>query len=193
MAKLLVGALIGLAGILLIVSFQKSFLKSQPLASPTPTITPVESSDVSSSDGKMKLLMEVQRHGNGSATYSFFVANSSGEEKRPLFTTTTTMGALSLPHNSWSPDKKLVFIREDGSEEFTFLVFKASGEPFQNSQYLDVSEFFAKKLPKYVLRDATGWASETLLIITTMTADRSKPGPSFWFDIPSRTFLQLRR
>lgn len=193
MAKLLVGALIGLVGILLAVSFQKSFSRGEPLASPTPTVAPVESSDVSSSDGKMKLTMEIRRHGNGSATYSFFVANSSGEEKRPLFTTTTTAEALSLPHNSWSPDRKLVFIRKDGTEGFTFLVFKASGEPFQNGQYLDVSEFFAKKLPKYVLRDATGWASETLLIITTMTTDQSRPGPSFWFDIPSRTFLQLRR
>lgn len=175
-------------------SLRKTPIDIRPLISPSPTPVPVELQDVISPDGKIKLIMETQRHGNSSATYSVFISKISGEGKLDLFTTTTDTETFSLPHNSWSPNGKLVFIKKDKPGELTFLVFKTTGETFQKDQSLNVGELFAKKQPKYILTDATGWASETLLIITTATAaDKSKPGPSFWFDIPSKTFIQLWR
>lgn len=84
---------------------------------------------------------------------------------------------LSLPQNAWSPDDAYVFLKQND----TFLVFKTSGEQIAN-----VNELFNKKLSDRVLEDATGWDGVGLMHIQS---DKY----SYWFDVASKSFLQLAR
>ena len=97
---------------------------------------------------------------------------------------------MMLPANSWSPDNKYVFVQKKENGIIDSFVLKASGEPFvKTEQYLDVRALFEQHKTKYTLKDATGWDAPELLHITTVNG--SEKGPSYWFEIPSKAFLQL--
>ncbi len=154
----------------------------------TPTVNPDR--EVHSPDGKMKIVMKISNQSDGSKLYSFYVSALSGENQKLLFSKTVENGSMTLPLNSFSPDDKYVFLREDDSNSFTFLVFKANGDSFSDGQnYLDVATLFIQKKVQYVFKDVTGWDDPTLLHVTTSTGNTK--GPSFWFDIDSRSFIQL--
>lgn len=90
---------------------------------------------------------------------------------------------LSLPPNAWAPDDVYVFLKQND----TFLVFKTSGESFASGeQYLDVVSLFGEKLPDFTIRDATGWDGVGLMHIQS---DKY----SYWFNVASKSFLQLAR
>ncbi len=174
---------------------------------PIPNAKPSET-DVHSSDGTMKLIMRRERKLNQPEIYSFFSADIEGKNEQLIFTKAVSNGGgMSLPQNSWSPDNKLVFIEEQepatksGTPALSHvLVFKASGEPFGSAPgkvsagetYFDVPTLFAQKVQNYSFAKVTGWASPTLIIVATTTETGTK-GPSYWFEIPSKAFLQLAR
>ncbi len=148
--------------------------------------------DVHSSDGSMnlKMLTEVQ---DSQITVAFTVSQISGENPRVLFTRNIAKTkSMGIPYNTWSPDNKYVFLQEKNGEQVTFLVFNVTGENFVNDKYLDIGSFFSQKITDYQMTGVTGWASNTLLIVTTSDKTGQK-GPSFWFDITSRAFIQLAR
>lgn len=151
----------------------------------------LQESEVSSSDGKMKLIMRVEEGKDKVKTYSFFTVDISGKNRKTLFTKTVSLGGeMSIPRNSWSPDNKYLFLIENEEGSTNVLVFKASGEIFQNSQqYLDLRALFKSKAG-YSINNATGWASPTLIYVTTLSDDSTK-GPTFWFDLSSHSFIQL--
>src|SRR5258708_5219987 len=137
-----------------------------------------------SPDGKATLTMRTTIDKN-LITYAFNTNNL-------IYVKTTTKNDIfSIPFNTWSPDKNYVFVKENNTGVINFLVLNASGIAFRNgSQFINVNEIFNEKLPNYLLQDATGWASGTLLIVNTNNKDGST-GPSFWFDVPSQTFILL--
>ncbi|OGD62162.1 hypothetical protein A2160_01250 [Candidatus Beckwithbacteria bacterium RBG_13_42_9] len=154
-------------------------------------------SEIRSGDGTVTLISKVESKPDQSQDYSFFVANLSGNDQteRLIFTRTLAAGGnISLPGNSWSPDNKYLFLKEkDQTGSINFLVLKASGEAFADGeQYLDVISQFSQKMPGYLLQDATGWASPTLLNITTMTENGTKKGPSYWLEVTSGAILMHR-
>ena len=53
-----------------------------------------------------------------------------------------------------------------------------------------MTSLFEQKKTGYSFKAATGWGSETLLIVTT-TKENGTNGPSYWFVIDTRAFLQL--
>lgn len=125
--------------------------------------------EVKNLDGSKKLILT--NEGN------VFISDEKG--KRLLYAGSN----LSLPQNAWAPDDMYVFLKQND----TFLVFKTSGEAFANGeQYLDVVSLFGEKLPDLTLRDATGWDGVGLIHVKS---DKS----SFWFDVASKSFLQLAR
>jgi hypothetical protein len=159
---------------------------------PSAAVAEVESTvaEVTSLEGTFKLTLKKMVNKNEQTqTYTLFTSKSD----TPIFTKTVGLsGAITVPGNSWSPDNKYVYIEEtDGEGIKNYLVLKASGEPVAKDQpYYDVRTLFTAKKIKYTFNKVTGWASPTLLIIYTIN-DQSTKGPSFWFEIPSKAFLQL--
>ncbi len=137
-----------------------------------------------SPDGKITVTMKRSQN-KDLVTYTFNTNNL-------VYTKDTVKDdVFSIPFNTWSPDNKYFFIKEIDGNKVSFLILNASGVSFKNgSQFINVSDIFREKLPTYSLIDATGWAAGNLLIINSNKSDGSE-GPSFWFDIPSGTFIQL--
>lgn len=162
------------------------FLKSvaAPISiTPTPVI---QTASEISSDGTMQITMKTESNRNFTNTYSFSVSlKSDNNQSQLIFSKTVDAGtSFSIPFNTFSPQNKYLFLKQDDKDKTRYLVFNSSGKPFADGQeYLDITPLFEKHSPDLTLKNVTGWASETLLILQTS-------GPSFWFEIPSH-FIQL--
>ncbi len=172
-----------------------SLAVTQQLTQPTPSPTPVpKTATVSqvSSDGKKKLIMKVITNSDYTQTYTFFAQDINGTNQQFIFKQTVeATDTMGIPFNSWSPDDKYFFIVKHSPTKEDVLVFNSSGVPFsQTESYYDATDIFNNKETGYVFDEATGWASETLIIINTKAKDGSK-GPSFWFEVPSKAVIQL--
>lgn len=148
----------------------------------------------SSPDGNETLIMKINYGIKTSAkTYSFFLSQKTnrGSSNLPFFyETVVNPTAFSIPFNSFSPDGKYFFLQKNTPRKTRYLVFRSSGRPFGNKRYLDVSALFEKYTSNYILHRATGWASDTLLILETQNK-RGNPGTSFWFDVTTQSFIPL--
>lgn len=162
----------------------------------SPTTTPAKPSTVSqtSSDGTKKIIIAEIQNADTTKTYYVSVADSAGLHASPIFTKTLDQTkTMILPFNTWSPDNKYFFIQEQTTTGMVtgILALQATGKPFANGQpYLDVTNVFINRNTGYTLREATGWASETLIIINSVTPENKK-GPSYWFEVPSTAIIQL--
>lgn len=159
----------------------------EPVAIVTETPTPaaeVSSSEVHSADGEVKVIMK--KTGVLPASFEFTVSGNDLDTK-VVYSQSLTDSYFSVPANSWSPDNKYFFIRKNTATESSYLVFKATGENFlDGSKYVDISDLFSRKVKNYDLKEVTGWDAPGLLHVLTN-------GPTFWFDLGSRAFLQLVR
>lgn len=174
---------------------------STPIRSTPAVIPSPPASEAHAPDGSVTLISRAVKNSDGTATYEFSASGLSGIQilpagtSRTIFTKTVEAGAsMMIPANTWAPENRYVFLEEkDGIGEKRFFVVRTTGEPFvSGAEYLDVTALFAEKKTGYTFREATGWASPTLLIITT-DKDQNTRGPSYWFEIPSGAFLQLAR
>lgn len=163
--------------------------KKNPVSSsPQSEIPPVEASQlktVDSPDGTETLLMKTSKVGN-STDYSFSV---SGKE---LFSKTVDSSiSFSLPQNAFSPDNKYVFLKEIGPAGTNFFVLNVGDNPStQNDQSASITNLFGIKYPNLKIQDATGWGGINLVVFNTVNADGSI-GPSFWFEMPDHSIIQL--
>ena len=166
---------------------------TSPVPTLTPTPTPAKDIQVNSANGKMRIVMKRATAQDGRISYSFFTSDTLGGSESLIFTKTfASDSAMSVPSNAWSPDNKYVFLQENDNPS-TFFVFKATGEAFSNGQqYRDILPLFNQRETKYKLSNVTGWDDPSLLHVLTTSAD-GKSGPSFWFDVPSSSFIQLAR
>ncbi len=160
--------------------------QTEPTVTPTPAVNRVMQI---SPDGTKNVVMKTTRNKDATLTYAFSVANGAGEKENLIYTETLpALQSMSIPFNTWSPDDKYFFIKRGDSD---FMVFKESGEPFADGQqFLDVTDLFKQRKTGNNLSEATGWASETLIIINT-TVEANAKGPSYWFEIPSKAIIQL--
>ncbi len=141
---------------------------------------------VHSSHADKQLILRVIPQSGGMTLYSYIVADISGENRRILFEKTLPAGSvMKLPDNSWDPTDTYVFLEEINSGVPDYLVMKSTG-----GSLIDVGAVWKEKKIPYTIREATGWASGTLLIIYTSKDDGSR-GPAYWFEIPSTAILQL--
>ena len=176
---------------------QRQFnLSGLPITSPlVPTPTSVPNQNIFSQispDGKKKVVMNVTNNTDGTRTYSFSTEDSSGENKKVVFSKTldSTKG-MSIPFNTWSTDDQYFFIQENSKEGNSIFVFKASGEAFSDTEkYFDVTDLFKKRNTGNNFKEATGWASSTLIVMNTTKDDGSR-GSSYWFEVPSKAIIQL--
>lgn len=164
---------------------QNSFYAPMSANNPTPTPALLEN-DVHSVDGTLKLILRTEPLQDGTKKYSFFIADIHGNNERLLFTKILDKNiTMIIPSNTWSPDNKYVFIRQNNVGSFETFVLKANGDAFVNGkQYLDVVSLSIERKLKYAITDVTGWDSPTLLHVKTS-------GPNFWFEVTSSAFIQL--
>lgn len=139
-----------------------------------------------SPDGSKKVIMKIAKNEDDTQTYSLYTADESLANEKFIFDRTLdATKSMNIPFNTFSPDNKYFFIEETVGDSRAILAFKVSGEVFsETEQYLDVTDLFKKKDTGNNFKEATGWASESLIIINTT-------GPSYWFEIPSRAIIQL--
>lgn len=171
-----------------------TFIQTTP--TPTPTIVPSvpKTSTVSwnSSDGEKKIVMQTTFHTDTSKTYDFTLHDVTKNTDTPFFTKTVPSTiTYAIPFNAFSPDNSYFYLEQIENTNKEYFVFKGSTEAFADgSDYIDVNPLFAAYTSNYILTEATGWADNNLLIINSKTTD-DKTGPSFWFDLSSKSFIHL--
>ena len=145
-----------------------------------------------SPDGTKKVIMEITQNSDNTQTYTFFVSDDSELNKKFIFEKNLDDSRkISIPFNTFSSDNKYFFIQESLGNTKSIYSFKVSGESFSETEkYIDVTDLFAKKNTGNNFSEATGWASESLILINTTKPDGSK-GPSYWFEVPSKAIIQL--
>ncbi len=189
---LIIGAAVLLGSVSYFVSTNNN--TPAPITVVTPTSPPnvPQKTEVHSPDGTVKAILTSQKQDNDTTTYTVMAAKITGENQKYIFSKSgDNQTSIVLPQNSWSPDNKYLFILEKNKDIITALVFKASGEVFANgTQFLDVTPLFLAKNKTLEITNITGWASPSLLYVQTKTESLTK-GPTFWFDIDSKNFLQL--
>lgn len=155
-------------------------------------IPKITASSQNSSDGNVNTHVESSLNRDGSQAVSIFATDGSDRNKKVIFNTTLQKeDQVVIPYNTWSPDNKYFFIRENTTGGPRVMVFRGDGEPFADGEtFLDLTGVFAERNTDYKFDEATGWASETLIIINTTRQDNTK-GPSFWFEVPSKAVIQL--
>lgn len=168
----------------------------KPNKTQTPALTTTAASSdqettVDSPDAKLTLSM-LEQKSKDSATYLFFVKNNETGAKNQIFSKTVGLNeTLFIPHNTWSPDYKYIFLKEGSPTQSRYFVLTSAGSPLtKDSQTVEIAELFAKKYPDYKITDVTGWAAPTLIILNTSKGNGTE-GPSFWFEVPSGAFVQL--
>ena len=140
-----------------------------------------------SSDGTKKVVLKTTQNSEGNQTYEVSVNDGP-----VIFSKTLTAGAsISIPFNTWSPNDLYFFLQENDGSQTHIMVFNADGSPFANgAAYLDLTGDFAKYAPSALFDQATGWAADNLIIITTKLADGSE-GTSYWYGVPDESVTPL--
>jgi len=144
-----------------------------------------------SPDGTYKLTMKRVKD-NGWFAYTFLVSPTGGGTAVEVYKRTAAESdRFSVPANSFSPDNKFVFIKENAPGNTNYWVMSASGKPLPGgSQAQEISSLFAAKYENYKITDVTGWGGLNLIIINT-SQETGAEGPSFWFDLTSSSFIRL--
>lgn len=157
---------------------------------PVAKADPSHETALDSPDGKWTLTMKEEKSKDG-AVYTFWISGSDGSKKEILRKTVPSGTSMTIPYNTFSPDDKYIFLKEDSSGEALYLVLSVSGASLaKDTQALEISGLFADKYPDYKITNVTGWGGLTLIVVNTDKASGGQ-GPSFWFDVGSRSFIQL--
>jgi hypothetical protein len=140
-------------------------------------------STIEAPDGKNKLVAKEEKTKDG-VNYVFSVVNEATGVSKTVLTKSVPVGTvISIPFNTFSPDDKYIFLKEVSPSGTTFIV------PV-GDQTFDVVGMFAEKHPDFIVTDVTGWGGMTLLVVNTDKKSGGQ-GPSFWFDVTSKSFIQL--
>jgi len=181
-----------ITSLILLALFQRNRqIRQQVLANipsleiPSPTMVfslPIQTESLGSPDGSKTLIMKKEQI-KDKVKYTFFVDEL-------IFQKEEVLQSLVIPYNAWSPDNKYIFLKESGASINNYYVFYASGDLFsENVKYLNIQNLFEKKVNGFVIQEVTGWAAPNLIIINTVSSEGNRV--SFWFDVPSQSFIQL--
>jgi hypothetical protein len=146
---------------------------------------------VGSPDGKWSLKMREEK-GKETATYIFWVINLADSSQEEVLRKTVPLAtSISVPLNTFSPDDKYIFLKETDPNGNHYLVMTTSGKPLADGVLVaEISGLFEAKYPEYVISDVTGWGGVGVIVVNTDKREGGI-GPSFWFEVPSRSFIGL--
>jgi len=153
-----------------------------PVFASNPTPNPSQATMVSSPDGTATLTMR-EKKSEGNVIYTVTLSDKDGIQKEIFIKTLPQGASLSIPFNTFSPDNKYVFLKEVNSGQTDYFVIAPSGA-------LDISGPFREKYPDYEIADVTGWGGINLVVVNAEKKSGGR-GPSFWFDVGSKSFIQL--
>lgn len=191
-----------MAGLFLAISINKPELKIFPtrtsidansIETPLPAEITLPESIISenSSDASKKVILKTMQNKDETKSVTLSTGDSVSGEQQVVFDVTLEKGkSIIIPYNTWSPDNKYFFIQVSTPVGTEIMVFNAKGEPFAGGEnYLDLTGLFRKQQTGNNFSEATGWASETLIIVNAATKDNIKV--SYWFEVPSKVIIQL--
>ncbi len=149
-----------------------SLRPSSPQLPTAPLVKTSSPTIVESPDGKARLTMK-KTISNSLVNYTFSI-------DKPIFSKTiASTNTISIPFNTWSPDNKYIFLKENLGQETNYNVLSVSGK-----ELINVSGLFRQKYPDLKLVEITGWAAPTLLVLNTQKS-------SFWFNVTNQSFILL--
>lgn len=165
-----------------------------PIVSLPVTPTPTSSNAVlsmDSPDGTKTLTLESQKLAD-LISYTLSVHTKTDGMQQLIFNSDTFFSQkFIIPFNTWSPDNSYVFLKEIRPNAVNYYVFQSTGLEFwDGSSLLSVQDLFSEQMPSYVIEDVTGWAAPNLLVVNAVALDSGQK-VSFWFDVPSQSFIQL--
>lgn len=161
------------------------------VASPTPI--PFElKSEVLSPDAKLSLIVQNKLQTNKEVKQTFSVVDRENKTTNQVYETTSISPALvTIPANTFSPNKKFFFLKAKDSSSTKYIVFRTDGKDIsKENQSVEIADLFTQKHPDFQITDVTGWGGYSLLVVNTDTPD-SKTGPSWWFDLSNFSFIRL--
>ncbi len=181
---------------------------TSPTITPLPTVTPtqnivkpakpstktpvvftpaISTTSQISSDGSRKVTVDIVGNKDGNQTYEVLIDNGP-----IIYSQTLPSGSsISIPYNTWSPNNTYFFLQENSGNLTQIMVFDGSGKSFSNgNEFLDLTGIFAQRVTKYAFGQATGWASNNLIIIESKRSDGTQ-GPSYWFGVPGESVTYL--
>lgn len=157
---------------------------SQPKYVQSVTAAPIES-NITSPDGKSDLVIKERKDGTNTI-WTVEIDNTLVFSERLPDNVSVT-----IPFNTFSPDNKYIFLNESTNGNKSYIVLASNGKPIlQNGENLEITKYFYAKYPNYKITDVTGWASPSLIIVNTDKLTGGI-GPGFWFDVSSKSFIQL--
>ncbi len=164
-----------------------STVKTQ-VVSETPEVT---TSEVHSPNGDMNLIME-KTVDLDSITYNFYTDSIPSEEQVLIYEKTVGSGdSFELSPNAWSPDNRYLYIKEVTPEGNDYIVLRGDGDAIvDGEEFMSVAPFFENKETGFEMNEVTGWASNTLLYITSKSPI-GEQGPLYWFEVPAGSIIRL--
>lgn len=162
-------------------------------SSVNPTSSPKEKiTSQTSPEGAFILLLETTETLAGEINYTLSIKEENSTIKKTIFSgTIDKQTKIEIPFNTWSPDNKYFFIKQQTGTSQKNLVFKASGEKFTESSFLNINDYYIENEIPYTFNETTGWAAPNLLVITTKKINTNEEGPSYWFNVANQTLIQL--
>lgn len=153
-------------------------------ATPSPTGT-VINTEMQSPEGSKLLKLEVVKK-ESKIINTITISNQDSAKPEQIEIKPKINEEFKIPFNTWSPDLFYFFLETENE----YYVFQSSGELFPSGeQYVTVKSLFEENSGNYTIDEVTGWADNTLLVLNTHSDSGEKV--SFWFDVPSRSFIQL--
>ncbi len=152
--------------------------------SPEPTLF------ANSSDGEIDLEMN-QTKSADTITWTLTASEAQEAAKNIWWQTLPQDTTISIPFNTVSPDNKYLFLKQTEPDKTSYLVLTVSGEPIiSETQTIEFAELFESEYPEYIITEVTGWGGINLIVFNTDKAEGGI-GPSFWYDVASRSFIRL--
>lgn len=145
-----------------------------------------------SSDGSKKAMLKIFDAGQNVRDFALYTQEESGANTNLVYSKRLYgESGIILPFNMWSPDNKYFFIKEYTPEKISVKVFNADGGLFgAGESYLDLTEDFQPGSYGFAFQEATGWGGYNLIVFNSEN-EKKEQGPSFWYEIPSRSVIRL--
>jgi len=143
-----------------------------------------------SADGEVVLKMK-QAKETETTTWTLTVNQAEEVAKTIWWQALPQDTTMSIPFNTVSPDNKYLFLKQTGPDKTGYLVLTVSGEPIiPETQTIEFAKKFESEHSEYVITEVTGWGGINLIVFNTDKVEGGI-GPSFWYEIPSRSFIRL--
>ncbi len=162
------------------------------IPSPTISLSKPETTSQISPDGTKLLTMTQVINQDTTKTYTIVALDADGKNQQIIYTASASAkDYMSIPFNTWSPDDKYVFINRTDTAGASAIIMRTDGVSLTSgNQTFDAKVLFDARNTGNNYQEATGWASEILVIINTVKQNGEK-GPSYWLEVPTGGIIPL--